>query len=827
MNRDDASAGKLLRDVLRKIRNAAPLYEKEDNSLEKAIEGIAQDLMRFTKEYGEIELRISTNNINSGEDSVYRSDARQNNLAFDLFRQGLRRLNFRPGLSATEVRIFVQRFAECRVVDKLDEDFMTTLWQEPLENIHYLAVDGFTERIFMSEEVFVERFRGIIEDLAPGLTEMPEEDEGDRQPRVREEEEGANTMLAAFNQEERLLAEIRGDAERSRKLIQESMRPEVGAEQLLQLLSRFAIKYPSPLKDEELGQMLLKGLEVLLIARAWQGFADALRSFWSLLEDRVIGSLNAERFEVVRAVIASESVLPLAIHLDGGQRGFLEWCTFFYTDADLLLAPDLLSFVNLCPNKAGVAFLQNLLRYQSSNSLEPWAARLQDPNPKIVQEVLEVILGSDLAEQAQPLLLEAVNHPSEEVRLMALEGLGESHDASVRESLIPLVRDPSERVRRAIVQHFLRAEDRSVSPYLAATIRAGNFGGYTEEDQRLYCLALGELGNDQFLPLFQRRLKMDEGEGFFQKLLRRGSEALKNEPIRRSIISGLAALGSPDALNLIREVKERACLELASHCELALQMSNRGEVRAERERSHRRKRTVLKADPDELFTAEGNMGYRLLFEAASLRGAQPVRPQSNEGGERSLESIRVEFLKGAHNLSEEPLLEEGETFESGALRNLSVLPGLTEDGQFRLTSPRASLLSAAPLLEELRAAQLAARARKQEAQELLASEQELLHPENAAEENNAPQPLQATPSSPPPKATNAGSVDALLLGFLEDDKTGLSLSPVPRSSPFQGATPEPQRPSHNTAEETLAEPEALSEEKSVDDLLKAYLNPKE
>ena len=116
----------------------------------------------------------------------HKSEARTGNLAFDLFRQGVRRLIFRPGLSANEVETFLKRFAQFCLAESLDEDLVTTLWQDALPNIELVAIDGFTEKIFMSDQAFVGRFKAVLQDVMLDVLSMPDEELEDVEPRVRE-----------------------------------------------------------------------------------------------------------------------------------------------------------------------------------------------------------------------------------------------------------------------------------------------------------------------------------------------------------------------------------------------------------------------------------------------------------------------------------------------------------------------------------------------------------------------------------------------------------------------------------------------------------------
>ncbi|MCB9528359.1 MAG: HEAT repeat domain-containing protein [Myxococcales bacterium] len=625
---DEEGTLKRMREVLKRIRDAAPLVDTDPPGFQAAVADIATRLQEATGQAGEIELTISTNRISLGEAEVFKSEARTQNLAFDIFRQGLRRLTFKPGLTADEVHAFVVAFAENRSADQIDEDFVSTLWRESLPNIAYLAIDGFTERIFMSEERFVSAFRAVIDDLMPGLVGLPEEDPGDEHPRERVAVDSGARVDGADLEQRKLRHAM---AEAAPAVIAALARDaELGppTERVVELLARLMVKDPSPLADDDLATVIVRVLAAWLEHRAWPAFADAVRSLRALVEaaDRFPPPVAARLAAMKHAIAGRALVEQVAHHQDPENTDFTAWARWHFATARALAAPDLLELIDACHNPAGVAFLKDLLRRQGTESLDPWAERLRDPNPGVVLEVIEVIVGSDLSEQARPLLMETMKHPSPEVRAAAAEGLAGAYDLAVRESLLPFLKDPAPVVRRAVVTRFLAAGDRSVSPYLASTIRADIFPGFDEDEQRLYFEALARLGGARFVDVFEHALGLDDegGGDLLSRFFKRGSQALIDTPTRRGAVSGLGILGSREALALIRKVHARADLSLAAHCDVVLRLAARGEAAGEAPADIAPSRA---APLEAVEVGRDKMGSRLLFEPAALAVARPKRPK--------------------------------------------------------------------------------------------------------------------------------------------------------------------------------------------------------
>ncbi|MEE2787516.1 MAG: HEAT repeat domain-containing protein [Myxococcota bacterium] len=572
----DDGANTAVRDVLKKMRDVAGLYETEREQFQAALPKISEALRRILGEFGEFELNVSTNRIMLNEDEVYKSEARSNNLAFDLFRQGLRRIGFRPGLSDEEVASFMTRFADCRTADQIDEDFVTLMWQDSTANITVLAIDNYTEKIFMSETEFVASFRSVLDDVAPGLTTMDDEDVPDVEPRNRVELDASiATDKADLEQRKARKFFEQAQEEGTRAQLRTPTDLRGATDHLTYLLVCQILERHGALSTAELQGIIVRILTGYLEAANWQGFADALRSLHLVFEAlESLGPILAERVSRVRRVVSGRDMAEqIAEHLDPEQTNFTAWTRWFYTTEEQLTAPAILELINTCANSAGVDWLKDLLRRQSTESLDPWVERLRDPNPRIVIEVIEVITSSELGPQAKPLLVEALRHDESEVRACALNALKGTYDQAVRQEMLPLLKDPDSTVRRLVIERFIDAKDRSVSPYLANMIKSGEVDAFEEDEQRKLFVGLARLGGEAFFSLFKDQLQLDERR--IGRFLKRKEAALSDSTIRRAAISALGTIGSSQSSALIQDVKRRADLALAAHCDVVIRLANR------------------------------------------------------------------------------------------------------------------------------------------------------------------------------------------------------------------------------------------------------------
>ncbi|MSP73851.1 MAG: HEAT repeat domain-containing protein [Myxococcales bacterium] len=716
----DEGPGRSIRDALKRIRDLTDDDAPAGAEREALIAEVGRTLREVTGEHGDVELVVATNRITYGDDAVYKSDAREGNLAFELFRQGLRRITFKGGVTDLEIDTFVRRFAECRETEKVDEDFVSTLWRESLTGVTYVAMDGFTEKLFMADERFTSGFRGVINEVCPGLEDLEEDDASDPSPRPVRSLVAADDITLVNRLSCASLKGLSGPARSARDAALSAQAPGVAYEHVLRLLASFAVKHPCALTPVDLGAATAATLAALLAQTDEQCFADGARTMLALAEaaDHFPPGARAHLTALRESVTGRDSLSAVLLSYDARRPEYTAWLRWLYISGQGLSAPDLLDLINVSQVGPRQDLLKDLLRRQGTSSLDPWADRLRDDNPTVVLEVLDVILGSALGEQAQPLLVELLRHRAPEVRARAVDGFRGDYSPAIRQALLPLLRDPASEVRRAVLSRFIEGHDGSVGTYVAATVRSPMFFEFDEDEQRQYFESLATLCGEKFLEVFRERLALEDAQSSgLGKLLNRGPKALPDTSVRRAAMSGLAIVATPKAIALLREVHAKADLELASQCEVALRLAQRAEPQVQ----ERPALTHVPSAEDSSAVVEAGrpmMGDRILFDPMSLRVEPPARVRPSGALDLGATSRNREAARAPTGLPSEgrpqtapisqvlplpsgrdqldygdlPLLAVGEHFLPGDERRLSAEPSALDVPGYHLAALRVMLV---------------------------------------------------------------------------------------------------------------------------------------
>jgi hypothetical protein len=720
----DEGPGRAVREAVRRLRDLTSAEAPTGDERQAGIEEVGHALRAVAGEHGDIELVVGTNRITFGDDAVYKSDARENNLAFELFRQGLRRITFRSGLTDEEIETFVRHFAECREIEKVDEDFVSTLWRESMPGVHYVAIDGFTEKIFMADEAFTSTFRAVIDDVCPGLLEMAEEDEADLQPRPRQVLDAGPGVSAGLDQLRATSKALATTGSRLRTQMRAAQEGALPLEHLLELLAAVAVKSPCALPDDEAGHALLTTLDAFYAGHGPQAFADAARTVLAVTDaargcpDPTRGAGPRRARSDRRAARLGHGRASLRQRSAGGHR--LAALVFHFT-AGVLTAPDLLGLIN-SPRLPGaaLAFLKDLLRRQGTSSLEPWAERLRDDNPGRRARgprghPRQRARGPGAA--APPRTPCAI--PSSDVRSRAIDGLRGAYSAAAPAGAPAApARSVASAVRRAVLSRFALAADASVATYVAATIKAPMFLEFDDDEQRAVLreplVSARGRAVHRGLPGTSAPRGSRSSPGIGQAPAARRRCPLRHHGPPRRARGPRACSLRPRRTRPHSRVPRQGRSRARGAVRRCTAHGDPGRSGERRRRRHRRgghrvpcredSAAVVAAGADKLGSrarlrdcaASGRATRQASAGTAAPCGVDARRRRlwSRWGG-RADTALRRDPAGGcALPLSELPLLADGEVFLADDERRLRAEPGHVEDGRFTLTSPRVALVGA-------------------------------------------------------------------------------------------------------------------------------------
>jgi hypothetical protein len=140
--------GKAANAALRALSRAArafTLYDSKNVIIRRFLQEYREAIEAALKAHGELTLAVKPWELHLGSEVVYKDTDRERSLAFRLFRDGVRSLSIRPGLSWEEcvrlLEILSVRFSGVR---QQEDDIVTLLRKASFERIGFTAAEGFT-----------------------------------------------------------------------------------------------------------------------------------------------------------------------------------------------------------------------------------------------------------------------------------------------------------------------------------------------------------------------------------------------------------------------------------------------------------------------------------------------------------------------------------------------------------------------------------------------------------------------------------------------------------------------------------------------------------
>jgi HEAT repeat protein len=132
---------KLMATTLKNVKT----YRQNNPVLKKSFSMLYESLRLFLAQNESLTLLVRENDLIFGHSVVYASVDKMDSFAFALYKDGIRLITFRDGLSRRELRDFLAAIHEAKEVDPYEADVVTILWEKDLANITYRAVDAYLE----------------------------------------------------------------------------------------------------------------------------------------------------------------------------------------------------------------------------------------------------------------------------------------------------------------------------------------------------------------------------------------------------------------------------------------------------------------------------------------------------------------------------------------------------------------------------------------------------------------------------------------------------------------------------------------------------------
>lgn len=459
-----------------------------------------ESLSIFLEKHGPLPLKVESQAFTYESETVLDAEGSAENLPYKFWRDGIRHVILRPGLTADEFLrfVFVAMSDPAR-----DEDVLSQLWKAAFEHIEYVVVEGFAVGEATEEEVAVE-----VDQVLGYLYDRLKSDSGDTLAfaRLSAEDlemrlEGVEQIRGAAIQKavaepaycQRLQREIREDEDvlLFPKVVETMFRvvQEVGFEDL-----------------DVLREVAVQLLDAMLVREDFEAILAIHARFRELGEDSSSAELAAKLSLFFRARMGDEQRLRHVGELlkAGRPRNASDLYRYLIALDERAVVPllEVLDGVEIPENRKLIC---DALIFLGRDHPEPFVRRLQSERSLLVRDMMEIIERCDFPDKLR-YYREALKAPAMAARLEAISVLSRFEGEQYRPFLVAALADPTPQVRMQAARVLPRHKPEVAVQDLLTVVRSPAFERRQANERQEFYVALGATQRPEALAFFTQQL---------------------------------------------------------------------------------------------------------------------------------------------------------------------------------------------------------------------------------------------------------------------------------------------------------------------------------
>lgn len=538
------------------------LYEARNPTVVRFREELGRSLQRVLAEHGELRFRFTSDDVFYDEESLYPARSRDDNLALAFYRDGVRAINFIPGIEPSELQQLIDCVLQVTGQNQTDDDLITLLWeiQLPHVEVDYVPSEGDaggepgkdddSPLLPWPTAASVEEgstTSAAAETDATGSTGTPRSDDWSAGESTIEIEAGYEELQSMAASE---LQRYRGEYEAEHQV--------AAASTALGVAQAYLAAAASEDDRSELGRFLPRALRQAVAHGRWLEARETLM----LLRQTGTDEWSAETFvQELLQPISIASAVELLDRQDTPQ--VLEFVALARE-----LGEPAVDWLNLVlaelqdkrHRKQITEAIADLCR-GNPERLAPW---ISDPRWFVVRNVVQ-ILGSIGGPGVVGLLRSASRHSDIRVRQDVVAALASVELRYSRAVLLKLLEGADARIFSAVLHQLSGERDSATARFLVQMLQDPDFEQRPAEEKRAIHLALSSVAGDEVVSDLEAELH--KGSWF----------AGGPDDQRRAIARILGRIGTPLARMVLERGAQSRRTPLRKACEEALAgMGGRG-----------------------------------------------------------------------------------------------------------------------------------------------------------------------------------------------------------------------------------------------------------
>ncbi len=448
--------------------------------LEKAHEAIDQ----YTDVYGALSMKVDPQNFLLYQQPLF---SEENALPYRFFRDGIRQLIFRPGLSVDELVTFTLIALSD---ERSGEDVLNQLWRSALEHIEYVVVEGFSMDNVSDEEVEVE-----VERVVGYLYNRLRTNSDDYLRFARVSTEDLDSRVETVDQlRGAVIQGVTASAELKARL-QREMEEEESERLFPKLVSAiFQVLETGVDEPEVLEEVFLQLLDAMLLQEDFAAINNIVLKLRAM-EQRGVddGALQALRASFVSKMGEEQRLGRIGEILRTSRSDYSEDLVRYLRNVEGLGIPVLLDILERIEIPENRQLLCDVLAEHAVETPQPFVNRFHSDRPQTVRDMVYILEKSEHPDRIK-MFGQALRHRNLAVRLHAMQVIAKSKNAEGRRLIVAALADNAPQVR--ILAAKLLPEFNREQAYmdLIRITRDPAFERRSHEEKAAFYAALGSTG---------------------------------------------------------------------------------------------------------------------------------------------------------------------------------------------------------------------------------------------------------------------------------------------------------------------------------------------
>ena len=552
----------LARDLISafvKAIKAFRFYPPDNPTLKGFRDQLLKKFQFFLNKYQSFTIQLGEYDLSFKGKILYENRDVKTSLAFSLYKDGLREIRFMKGLEEWEVQGIIDILKQSEAINQLEDDIVTLMWEKDFMHISYLATDEFLEETPVVIPDNVDQFRKnlIFKPLAHHVeVELAKEgaEEGlDLEEVLSKVIEEPPAFVSDRSVYFLTLEEVKG----LRKDVESEIDPAFVFNIMDILFEILALeKEREPYQDAI--NILIKVLDAFLTLGDFSKASDLLKRVYIVLKTydlqdwqiEGIGKILVEAGEEVRIERIGKVLEREEVRLEevNAYLGLLQKNS----------VKPLINLLGELKNSKARRVFCDALSEIGRNANELFTPFIDDRRWYLVRNII-YILGRIGKEQSLPYIQRAFNHEDIRVRREAVQALGLIGGSKAIGLLVKSLTDNDVRIRCMSAINLGKVGKKTGLIPLLEVVQSKDFYKRDPAEIKAFFNAIGMVGSNEAVPVLQQLL---ERKSWFA----RG----KRDEIRIGAANALAAIGTPDAKDVLEAGKDSKEESIRDACTQAL-----------------------------------------------------------------------------------------------------------------------------------------------------------------------------------------------------------------------------------------------------------------